>query len=70
MARFERAHLEVRRVPGLTEAVRLEDERAHALLAALIVTKVERVGLAANFKKPQHDTTVEKFVFVVGAATV
>lgn len=43
---------------------------AHAPLAALIVTTVGLVGLAANFKKLQHDTTVEKFVFVVGAATV
>ena len=43
---------------------------AHAPLAALVVTAVGLVGLAVNFKKLQHDTTVEKFVFVVGAATV
>jgi hypothetical protein len=34
------------------------------------VTTVGLVGLAANCKKPQHDTTVERLVFVVGAACV
>jgi len=43
---------------------------AHAPLAALVVTSVGLVGLAVNFKKLQHDTTVEKIVFVVGGATV
>lgn len=41
----------------------------HAALAALVVTAVGLVGLALNFKKLQHDTTVEKIIFVVGAAT-
>jgi len=41
----------------------------HALLAALVVTAVGLVGLALNFRKLQHDTTVEKIIFVVGAAT-
>lgn len=43
---------------------------AHAPLAALVVTAVGLVGLAVNFKKIEHDTTVEKIVLVVGAATV
>jgi hypothetical protein len=43
---------------------------SHAPLAALVVTAVGLVGLAVNFKKLQHDTTVEKIVFVVGGATV
>ena len=42
----------------------------HAVLATLVVTAVGLVGLALNFKKLQHDTTVEKIVFVVGSATV
>jgi len=42
----------------------------HAPLAALVVTAVGLVGLAVNFKKLQHDTTVEKIIFVVGAATL
>jgi len=41
---------------------------AHAPLAVLIVTAVGLVGLAVNFKKLQHETTVEKIIFVVGAA--
>jgi len=40
----------------------------HAILATLGVTVVGLVGLAANFKKLQHDTTVEKIIFAVGAA--
>ena len=43
---------------------------AHAALAALVVTTVGLVGLALNFRKLQHDTTVEKIIFVVGAAIV
>lgn len=43
---------------------------ARAPLAALIVTAVGLVGLALNFKKLQHDPTVEKVIFVVGAATL
>ena len=39
----------------------------HGGLATLIVTAVGLAGLAANFKKLQHDTTVEKIIFVVGA---
>ncbi len=42
----------------------------HAVLATLVVTAVGLVGLALNFKKLQHDPTVEKIVFVVGSATV
>jgi hypothetical protein len=42
----------------------------HAALAALVVTAVGVVGLALNFKKLQHDTTVEKIISVVGAATL
>ena len=42
----------------------------HALLAAMGVTAVGLVGLALNFKKLKHDTTVEKIIFVVGSATV
>lgn len=40
----------------------------HGALATLIVTAVGLIGLALNFKKLQHDTTVEKVIFVVGAA--
>ena len=42
----------------------------HAVLATLVVTAVGLVGLALNFKKLQHDRTVEKIVFVVGSATI
>lgn len=41
---------------------------AHAPLAVLIVTSVGLLGLAVNFKKLQHETTVEKIIFVVGGA--
>lgn len=41
---------------------------AHAPVAVLLVTAVGLVGLAVNFRKLQHDTTVEKIIFVVGAA--
>jgi hypothetical protein len=40
----------------------------HGALATLIVTTVGLVGLALNFRKLQHDTTVEKIIFVVGVA--
>jgi hypothetical protein len=43
---------------------------AYAPIAALVVTAVGLGGLAVNFKKLSHDTTVEKMVFVVGAATI
>lgn len=43
---------------------------AQAPLAALAVTTVGLIGLALNFRKLQHDTTVEKIIFVVGAATL
>jgi len=43
---------------------------AHALLATLGVTAVGLVGLALNFKKLQHETTVEKIIFVVGTAVL
>jgi len=41
---------------------------AHATLAVLGVTAVGLLGLAVNFSKLQHETTVEKIIFVVGAA--
>lgn len=40
----------------------------YGALATLVVTTVGLVGLALNFRKLQHDTTVEKIIFVVGAA--
>ena len=42
----------------------------YAVPATLAVTAVGLVGLALNFKKLQHDTTVEKIVFVVGSVTI
>ncbi|MDH5301909.1 MAG: hypothetical protein OEW58_11160 [Gammaproteobacteria bacterium] len=41
-------------------------EWAHAIIATLIVTTVGLVGLGLNFKKLQHDTTIEKIIIVVG----
>lgn len=41
---------------------------AHTPLAVLIVTAVGLTGLAVNFKKLQHDATVEKIIVMVGAA--
>jgi len=41
---------------------------AHTPLVVLIVTALGLVGLAANFKKLQHETTVEKLIFVVGGS--
>ena len=43
---------------------------AYAPIAAMVVTAVGLVGLALNFKKLQHDTTVEKIVLAVGAAII
>ena len=40
---------------------------AHAPLVALVVTAVGLLGLALNFKKLQHDSTIEKIILVVGA---
>ena len=40
---------------------------AHAPVAVLVVTTLGLVGLAVNFKKLQHETTVEKIIFAVGA---
>ena len=40
----------------------------YGALATLVVTTVGLVGLALNFRKLQHDTAVEKIIFVVGAA--
>ncbi len=51
---------------GLTASVFLG--WAHALWAVLAVTTIGLVGLAANFKKLQHETTVEKIILGVGAA--
>lgn len=42
----------------------------HAVLATLVVTAVGLLGLALSFKNIQHETTVEKIVFGVGAATI
>ena len=42
----------------------------HAVLATLVVTAVGLVGLALNFRKLQHETTAEKIILVVGAATI
>jgi hypothetical protein len=39
---------------------------AHAAPAVLLVTAVGLLGLAVNFKKLQHEKTVEKIIFVVG----
>lgn len=43
---------------------------AHAPLVVLIVTAVGLLGLAVNFKKLQHETTVEKIIFAVGGAVI
>ena len=43
---------------------------ADAPLVALVVTAVGLLGLALNFRKLQHETTVEKIIFVVGTATL
>lgn len=42
----------------------------HAQLATLSVTAVGLLGLAINFKKLQHEKTVEKLIFVVGGTLV
>src|SRR5678815_4641934 len=41
---------------------------AHAPLVALAVTAMGILGLALNFKKLKHDSTIEKIILVVGAA--
>lgn len=41
---------------------------SYGMLATLVVTAVGLLGLAVNFKKLQHETTVEKIIFLVGAA--
>ena len=41
---------------------------ARAPLVALVVTAVGVLGLSLNFKKLQHDSTIEKIILVVGAA--
>ena len=38
--------------------------------ASLAATAVGLAGLALNFGKLRHDATVERIIFVVGAATV
>lgn len=40
----------------------------YAVPVTLVVTTIGLVGLALNFKKLQHDTTVEKIIFAVGTA--
>lgn len=42
----------------------------HGALATLVVTTVGLIGLALNFRKLHHDTTVEKIIFLVGVAIV
>ena len=42
----------------------------YGALATLVVTTLDLAGLALNFKKLQHDTTVEKIIFVVGVAII
>lgn len=42
----------------------------YAVLAALVVTTIGLIGLAVNFRKLQRDTTIEKIIFVVGAAII
>ena len=39
-----------------------------ALLVTLVVTTLGLLGLAVNFRKLQHEPSVEKMIFVVGAA--
>jgi hypothetical protein len=41
---------------------------AHAPVATLVVTAVGLLGLTVNFKKLQHETTIEKIIFAVGTA--
>ena len=41
---------------------------AHAPLLAMLVTTVGLLGLGLNFKKLQHEPTVEKIIIVVGIA--
>ena len=43
---------------------------AYAPPVALVVTAVGVLGLALNFKKLQHDSTIEKIILVVGAAII
>jgi hypothetical protein len=43
---------------------------SYGTIATLILTTVGLVGLALNFKKLQHDSTIEKFIFVVGLVIV
>ena len=38
--------------------------------AAVLVTAIGLLGLAINFRKLTHDTTVEKVIFGVGAAVI
>ncbi len=39
-------------------------------LATLVVTTVGLLGLALNFRKLQREPTIEKIIFVVGAAII
>ena len=40
----------------------------YAVVATMVVTAVGLVGLALNFSKLQHEKTIEKIIFIVGAA--
>lgn len=42
----------------------------YGLVASLAITTIGLVGLALNFKKLQHDPTVEKIIFAVGVAII
>lgn len=43
---------------------------AHGAIATLVVTSIGLVGLALNFRKLQHDTTIEKIIFVLGLVII
>ncbi len=40
----------------------------YGVLATLLVTTIGLIGLAVNYRKLQHDPTVEKIIFGVGLA--
>ena len=42
----------------------------HGALVTMVVTMVGLVGLTLNYKKLQHDTTIEKIIFLVGGIII
>lgn len=42
----------------------------YAVAATLTIATVGLVGLALNFKKLQHDPSIERIIFAVGAAII